>query len=131
MCVCVCVCVCACVCKVLNLPPQSLQQEIELTEDLMELFIDYQVPSDLLMAASTSEWGSSSQHYPTHSHTAHSNHEPGNATDEGVAIAAACGVDRVRENVKKIQVMLHVCVCVCMVCVWRYGDSDSALLSSE
>lgn len=36
--------------QVLNLPSQSLQQEIELTEDLMELFVQHQIPSDLLMA---------------------------------------------------------------------------------
>ena len=36
--------------QVLNLPPQSLQQEIELTEDLMDLFIQHQIPSDLLKA---------------------------------------------------------------------------------
>jgi hypothetical protein len=32
----------------LNLPPNALTKEIELTEDLMSLFVDYQVPSDLL-----------------------------------------------------------------------------------
>ena len=34
--------------KVLNLPPDSLTKEIALTQDLMELFVKYQVPSDLL-----------------------------------------------------------------------------------
>jgi hypothetical protein len=34
--------------KVLNLPADSLTKEIALTEDLMELFIDYQIPTDLL-----------------------------------------------------------------------------------
>ena len=34
--------------KVLNLPPDSLIKEIKLTQDLMELFIDYQIPTDLL-----------------------------------------------------------------------------------
>jgi len=34
--------------QVLNLPPNSLTKEIRLTQDLMELFINYQVPSDLL-----------------------------------------------------------------------------------
>ena len=34
--------------KVLNLPPDSLTKEIALTQDLMELFIKYQIPSDLL-----------------------------------------------------------------------------------
>ena len=34
--------------KVLNLPPDSLTKEIRLTQDLMELFIRYQIPSDLM-----------------------------------------------------------------------------------
>lgn len=34
--------------KVLNLPPDSLTKEIKLTRDLMDLFIKYQIPSDLL-----------------------------------------------------------------------------------
>lgn len=33
---------------VLKLPPDSLTKEIRLTQDLMELFIKYQIPSDLL-----------------------------------------------------------------------------------
>lgn len=34
--------------RVLNLPAGSLTKEIELTQDLMSLFIDHQIPSDLL-----------------------------------------------------------------------------------
>jgi len=34
--------------KVLNLPNDSLTKEIQLTQDLLSLFIEYQVPSDLL-----------------------------------------------------------------------------------
>lgn len=34
--------------KVLNLPPNALVKEIKLTQDLMELFIDYQIPTDLM-----------------------------------------------------------------------------------
>jgi ubiquitin len=34
--------------RVLNLPADSLTKEIQLTPDLMELFITYQIPSDLL-----------------------------------------------------------------------------------
>jgi hypothetical protein len=34
--------------RVLNLPPDSLTKEIRLTQDLMELFITYQIPSDLV-----------------------------------------------------------------------------------
>merc|ERR1712039_144456 len=34
--------------KVLNLPADSLTKEIKLTQDLMQLFIRYQIPSDLL-----------------------------------------------------------------------------------
>ena len=36
--------------KVLNLPADSLTKEIELTENLMDLFIKYQIPSDMLSA---------------------------------------------------------------------------------
>jgi hypothetical protein len=32
----------------LNLPPDALTKEIRLTQDLLSLFIDYQIPSDLL-----------------------------------------------------------------------------------
>jgi len=34
--------------RVLGLPAGALTKELELTQDLMELFIDYQIPSDLL-----------------------------------------------------------------------------------
>jgi len=34
--------------KVLNLPPDSLTKNIKLTQDLMQLFIKYQIPTDLL-----------------------------------------------------------------------------------
>eukprot|EP01061_Rhynchopus_euleeides_P028824 TRINITY_DN469_c0_g2_i2.p1 TRINITY_DN469_c0_g2~~TRINITY_DN469_c0_g2_i2.p1 ORF type:complete len:1016 (+),score=383.73 TRINITY_DN469_c0_g2_i2:83-3130(+) len=34
--------------KVLNLPPDSLAKEVRLVQDLLELFIEYQIPSDLL-----------------------------------------------------------------------------------
>ena len=34
--------------KLLNLPPDCLSREIALTEQLMEMFIKYQLPSDLL-----------------------------------------------------------------------------------
>jgi len=34
--------------KLLNLPDDSLTKEIKLTQDLMELFIKYQIPSDLI-----------------------------------------------------------------------------------
>lgn len=34
--------------KVLNLVPDSLTKEIKLTQELMELFIEYQIPTDLL-----------------------------------------------------------------------------------
>src|SRR5690606_15689801 len=34
--------------KVLNLAPDSLTKEIQLTQDLMKLFIEYQIPTDLM-----------------------------------------------------------------------------------
>mmetsp|Transcript_5914 Transcript_5914/g.13976 ORF Transcript_5914/g.13976 Transcript_5914/m.13976 type:complete len:977 (-) Transcript_5914:254-3184(-) len=41
--------------KVLNLPSDSLTKEIKLTQDLMQLFIKYQIPSDLLSFSGPSE----------------------------------------------------------------------------
>uniref|UniRef100_A0A7S1AR47 Uncharacterized protein n=1 Tax=Noctiluca scintillans TaxID=2966 RepID=A0A7S1AR47_NOCSC len=38
--------------RVLGLPAGALTKELELTQDLMELFIDYQIPSDLLACTS-------------------------------------------------------------------------------
>merc|ERR1719189_129797 len=34
--------------RVLNLPEDSLTKEIKLTQDLMKLFVKYQIPADLL-----------------------------------------------------------------------------------
>ena len=34
--------------KLLNLPNESLIKEIKLTQDLMEMFIKYQIPSDMM-----------------------------------------------------------------------------------
>jgi len=34
--------------KLLNLPPDALTKQMKLTQDLMKLFVEYQVPSDLL-----------------------------------------------------------------------------------
>ena len=36
--------------KLLNLEADSLTKEIELTQDIMKLFVDHQIPSDLLSA---------------------------------------------------------------------------------
>ena len=36
--------------RLLNLPEGSLSKEIKLTSQLMELFIEYQIPSDMLTA---------------------------------------------------------------------------------
>mmetsp|Transcript_27708 Transcript_27708/g.76280 ORF Transcript_27708/g.76280 Transcript_27708/m.76280 type:complete len:939 (-) Transcript_27708:152-2968(-) len=47
--------------EVLNLPPNSLTKEIQLTQDLMELFIEYQVPSDLLSYDGSSQADSKSK----------------------------------------------------------------------
>jgi len=41
--------------RLLNLPYDSLTKEIRLTQDLMELFIKYQIPSDLLSYSGPSE----------------------------------------------------------------------------
>lgn len=39
--------------RLLKLPPDSLTKEIGLTQDLLELFMDYQIPSDLLSYSGT------------------------------------------------------------------------------
>mmetsp|Transcript_1429 Transcript_1429/g.3174 ORF Transcript_1429/g.3174 Transcript_1429/m.3174 type:complete len:1018 (-) Transcript_1429:117-3170(-) len=44
--------------KVLNLPDNSLTKEIKLTQDLMQLFIKYQIPSDLLSFDPATKTGS-------------------------------------------------------------------------
>jgi len=41
--------------KLLNLPDDSLTKEIKLTQDLMELFLKYQIPSDLLSYEGTAK----------------------------------------------------------------------------
>ena len=46
--------------KILNLPADSLTKEIKLNQDLMELFIKYQIPSDLLSYDTSSLPSSSS-----------------------------------------------------------------------
>mmetsp|Transcript_30055 Transcript_30055/g.58984 ORF Transcript_30055/g.58984 Transcript_30055/m.58984 type:complete len:1069 (-) Transcript_30055:264-3470(-) len=43
--------------KVLNLAPESLIKEIKLTQDLMQLFVEYQIPVDLLAFDSTAASG--------------------------------------------------------------------------
>jgi hypothetical protein len=42
--------------KVLNLPSDALTKEIQLTQDLMKLFIEHQIPSDLLSYDEQSGW---------------------------------------------------------------------------
>lgn len=37
--------------KLLRLPPGSLLKEVRLTEDILELFTKYQIPSDLISAS--------------------------------------------------------------------------------
>ena len=41
--------------KVLNLPGDSLTKEIKLVQDLLQLFVEYQVPSDLLSFGGAAE----------------------------------------------------------------------------
>jgi len=43
--------------RVLNLPSDALTKEIKLTQSLMELFIEYQIPSDLLSFSATEDLG--------------------------------------------------------------------------
>lgn len=47
--------------KVLNLVPDSLTKEIKLTQDLMDLFVEYQIPSDLLSYSDDARNASSSE----------------------------------------------------------------------
>lgn len=94
--------------QVLNLPPQSLQQEIELTEDLMELFIQHQIPSDLLMATPD-----------THTTT----HTTSDGDSSSNSSGAGAGVEKVRANVLAIQVSCgRVICCDVSCCVLCYND---------
>mmetsp|Transcript_36224 Transcript_36224/g.49733 ORF Transcript_36224/g.49733 Transcript_36224/m.49733 type:complete len:1155 (-) Transcript_36224:90-3554(-) len=43
--------------RVLNLPPDALTKEVDLTETLLHLFIDYNIPCDLLRYSGPEEWG--------------------------------------------------------------------------
>ena len=43
--------------RLLGLPPESLTKEIKLTQDLLELFVKYHIPSDLLTAGAISADG--------------------------------------------------------------------------
>jgi len=43
--------------RVLNLPSDALTKEIKLTQSLMELFVEYQIPPDLLSFSATEDFG--------------------------------------------------------------------------
>jgi hypothetical protein len=82
--------------KVLNLPPDSLTKEIALTEDLLKLFIEYQIPSDLLSYDELSEGGEGANEVNT-------------VGSNGTMVLSSSGlrsVEKVREHVKAIQVPL-------------------------
>lgn len=70
--------------RVLNLPPDSLTKEIELTESLMELFVRYQIPPDMLSREGGVE---------------------GVEGSEKAISAKALAIDEVKRNVAAIQVM--------------------------
>ena len=65
--------------KVLNLPADSLTKEIRLTQDLLELFLEYQIPGDLL------------------------SYQP----DSGVSEAASAKVEAVRAQVAAMKAMVQ------------------------
>ena len=67
---------------VLNLPPNSLTKEILLTQRLMALFIDHQVPADLMSFDGQ--------------------------TDSPDALTVAKKVDRVKQHVESLQEMLEI-----------------------
>lgn len=58
--------------KVLNLPHDSLTKEIKLTQSLMDLFIEYQISSDLISYDSNSDGGFTPSQTPTDSATSNS-----------------------------------------------------------
>ena len=72
--------------RVLNLPAGALTKEIKLTEDLLDLFIKYQIPADLLSFDASCE-----------------GREGGGVEAPSLRVR----VDAVRENVKKIVDMVH------------------------
>jgi hypothetical protein len=71
--------------KLLGLPANSLDKEMKLTQELMELFVEYQIPSDMLSYTSGGGGGGS-----------HDNE----GVDDGVATQDK--IDSVKENVKNV-----------------------------
>jgi hypothetical protein len=69
--------------KLLGLPANSLDKEMKLTQELMELFVEYQIPSDMLSYTSSSS---------------------GSHDDEDVddGVATQDKIDSVKENVKNV-----------------------------
>eukprot|EP01033_Poteriospumella_lacustris_P015889 gene15890-11374_t len=69
--------------KVLNLPPDALTKEIRLTQDLMKLFVQYQISADLL------------------------SYEPPPAATQASSVSTAAKVEAVRANVEKMLRLLE------------------------
>jgi hypothetical protein len=72
--------------KVLNLPANSLTKEIQLTQDILRLLIDYQIPTDLL----------------SYSNNHNNNNNNHNTEEEENEVEQQQRVIVVKENVRKI-----------------------------
>ena len=85
--------------KLLNLPYNSLTKEMKLTEDLTELFVDYQIPSDLV--SYDQEEGGRRCDEEEDTATASNNNDDGR-TGEGREVPVKEQVKIVKEHVKSV-----------------------------
>eukprot|EP01033_Poteriospumella_lacustris_P012405 gene12406-8879_t len=91
--------------KALHLPADSLTKEIALTTDLMDLFIQYQIPTDLLSA----EEGEASAGSTTGEAHGAAGHNTSSSGSSGVVPmgTAQVRVQQVKEHVRQMKAMLQ------------------------
>jgi hypothetical protein len=89
-------------CSVLNLPFDSLTKEIKLTQQLMELFIEYQIPPDLLSYDSNTDLSTSTE---TTSGT--ETKVSFGSTNTSSSASASTAISAVKQHVKEIYSILN------------------------
>ena len=89
-------------CSVLNLPFDSLTKEIKLTQQLMELFIEYQIPPDLLSYDSNTDLSPSTE---TTSGT--ETKVSFGSTNTSSSASASTAISAVKQHVKEIYSILN------------------------
>merc|ERR1712166_251189 len=88
--------------RVLNLPFDSLTKEIKLTQQLMELFIEYQIPPDLLSYDSNTDLSPSTE---TTSGT--ETKVSFGSTNTSSSASASTAISAVKQHVKEIYSILN------------------------